>query len=397
MKLRRSSPRGINRTVTQQRIAVRIFLALFLPVFLYATLDDWISGNTAEALGNTVMTAILVAVFVSRFLKLEPRREYVFTNRMILLFVIAFGSLILYMVSVEAELSRLTWGFLVIMTALLTIDLRTAVVLVVVFLAVTATVLFVPSMGGGNGVASGGVVASGAGAAPFDFSSRLFVALLFTAAISLVAVIIWNDYAEQVEKARDENALLLKELNHRVKNNLILVGALVDLKDQELGDAVDLSDIHHRIETITSIHDQLQLSDRYSEIEARPYFGGILDRVFAGSRHNIERFDEIDVGEVPSKTAVYLGLIVTEIATNAVKHGFASSDRSWFAIDFHENDGHYELRLKNSGNPFPQNVSLDHPETLGIQLITMLTEQLRGTIVLDRSPPTTYTIRIPIA
>lgn len=384
MKRTQSASRGINRTVTQQRIAIRIFLILFLPVFAYATIEDWIGGNTAEAVGNSIMTAILLVVLISRFTRTQPRREYVFTNLMILLFVITFGSLILYMISVEGEYSRIAWGFFVIMVAVFTLELRIAVVIAIVFLALTAVVLFFPT-GSANPVA-----------VSFDYTLRLFIALLFTAAISCIAVIVWNDYAERVESARDEHALLLKELNHRVKNNLILVAALVDLKDQELGDTADLSDIHHRIETITSIHDQLQVSDRYSHVEGGPYFTGIIDRVFAGSAFSIERLTEFHVGEIPSKIAVYLGLIVTEIATNAVKYGFDLSESSWFAIDLRETAGHYELRLSNSGKPFPQDILLDDPQTLGMQLITTLTDQLRGTVALDRNPPTTFTIRIPI-
>lgn len=375
--------RGINRTVTQQRIAIRIILAFFLPVFVFVTVDDWIGGPIAEAISNTLMTLFLTAILVSRFSNLEVKREYTFTNIMILLFVIVFAVQIVYMAVVEGAFSRLFWGFLVVSVALLTLQLRTGLTIAVLFLASVAILLFTDA------------VVVEVSLHSFDYSLRLFVALLFTAAISFTAVIVWNDYAERVEAARDENALLLKELNHRVKNNLILVGALVDLKDQELGDAADLSDIHHRIETITSVHDQLQVSDRYSHIEGQPYFVGIIDRVFAGSRFGIERFDEIHVGEIPSKTAVYLGLIVTEIATNAVKHGFDFSERSWFTIALRETGGHYELRLSNSGRPFPKNVDLDDPQTMGMQLITTLTDQLRGSIVLDRTPTTTFTIRIP--
>ncbi|NBF40624.1 MAG: hypothetical protein GVY14_09430 [Spirochaetes bacterium] len=100
---------------------------------------------------------------------------------------------------------------------------------------------------------------------------------------------------------------------------------------------------------------------------------------------------------LPSKTATSLGLIVNELATNAMKHGFQAGEDARFAISLSEiaDDEQHVLEVANTGVTFPPDVELDNPSTLGFRLVSALVGQLKGTIELLRTPSAQFTIRFP--
>jgi len=93
-----------------------------------------------------------------------------------------------------------------------------------------------------------------------------------------------------------------------------------------------------------------------------------------------------------------LGLIVNEIATNAIKHGFNEKEEAVFSIQLEKDkeNNQYELTLSNTGKPFPENIGVDNPQTLGLRIISALTGQLGGTIDLKRVPRPVFIIRFPV-
>lgn len=199
------------------------------------------------------------------------------------------------------------------------------------------------------------------------------------------------------KKTEKEKETLLYELNHRVKNNLMMVSSLINLKDSALGDAADLSDIARQIDAIRIVHEQLYLSGDVQFLDAVDYITDLLATVFSFTKKHITIQQNIDVHTISTKTAVTLGLIINEIATNTVKHGFPEAETGTFKLSLTEDrDGHGSvLILSNTGNPFPKDVELDHPGTLGLQLIRALVDQLDGTIDLQREPHPVFTIRFP--
>ncbi len=193
--------------------------------------------------------------------------------------------------------------------------------------------------------------------------------------------------------------VLLKELNHRVKNNLTMVSSLLSLKDFALGDTADLSDLKRRIETIRMLHEKLNYSDTYSVINPREYLQDILDGVFSSfSSGEIEIQNNIQDITLPTKIAIPLGLITNEIATNAMKYGFTYSEKAVFALSFETDQKRkeYIFSLSNSGKPFPEHIDLYTAETLGLKLVSTLVLQLRGQIDVCKAPHPRFTISFPI-
>jgi PAS domain S-box-containing protein len=200
---------------------------------------------------------------------------------------------------------------------------------------------------------------------------------------------------KQTEKEKD---YLMKEINHRVKNNLIMISSLISLKDSSLGEAVDLSDISHQIDAIRIVHEKLYESEHITHVRMQDYVEELLDTIFS-SFTDRQVTIENTIGDISilTKTAVSLGLVINELATNAIKHGFIPEKEARFTVDLQEDTGKecYILTVSNIGKPFPEEISLDNPHTLGLRLISVLVDQLDGTIELQRQPYPTFTITFP--
>jgi two-component sensor histidine kinase len=181
-----------------------------------------------------------------------------------------------------------------------------------------------------------------------------------------------------------------------------MVSSLIELKDSALGNAVDLSDIRHQVEAIEKIHASLQQSDRVTHVSLRRYIDDVLSTVFRsfsqqGQGVSVEN-QILDIS-MRTKTAVTIGLIVNETATNAIKHGFTGEEAPRFTVRMEEGspDEHYVLTISNTGKPLPEELDIENPRTLGLQLISALVSQLRGTLETVRKPHPVFTIRFPMS
>lgn len=204
---------------------------------------------------------------------------------------------------------------------------------------------------------------------------------------------------ERLEKALEEKHNLIQELNHRVKNNLAMVSSLISLKDDKVGNSADLTDIKLQIDAIKTIHEKLYQSEEVTHIEVKDYLQKIVRTLFSTfSERRIEIESNIEELTVPTKTAIPLGLIVNEIGTNAIKHGFNELEEPRFSISFTRDasSGRYVLSLGNTGNPFPEEVDVHNTETLGLQLISTLVSQLKAEYRLQREPSPIFTFTIPM-
>lgn len=217
---------------------------------------------------------------------------------------------------------------------------------------------------------------------------------------SLILVIAIDIRRRKEAEARLETALaekdtLMAELNHRVKNNLAMVASLVRLTNAALGDSADLGDLESRVHAITALHEELQRSDSLNQVALGPYVEHVLRTVLHGAPRPVTLDLSIGNGRVPTRAATTIGLILNELATNAVKYGYGNDPNPGFTVRFDCVNGVCELVIENSGAPIPESVTLDNPRTMGMRLVTSLVAQLNGTIDLMRSPQPRFTIRFP--
>lgn len=211
----------------------------------------------------------------------------------------------------------------------------------------------------------------------------------------------------RLEQTLLEKDLLMKEINHRVKNNLMLVRSLINLKAYNLsgkeGAQAELADLTHQVDAIRIVHEKLYQQERFTSVSMPGYLREVVETVFAsGLETGIEI--EVDVVDVwlPTKTAVTLGLIVNEIATNAAKHAFdGGTDRAFsLALSLGEPGASGSvplvLTLSNTGRLFPEGIDLEKSTTLGLKLVSELTKQIGGTLELERFPKTRFTLRCEV-
>lgn len=210
-------------------------------------------------------------------------------------------------------------------------------------------------------------------------------------------MITYTEVTTERVKAEKQKEFLMRELNHRVKNNLLMISSLISLKDAALGDTADLSDIKNQIGAIRMVHEKLHQTDDVVNINVREYVQDLLAGVFALSSKKIEVKSDISVETMQTKVTVPLGLIINELATNALKHGFTDESSPVFSITFGEDENHnlLVLTISNNGAAFPAAIDIENPDTLGLRLVSALVGQIGGTLSLTRKPYPLFTFQFP--
>ncbi len=204
-----------------------------------------------------------------------------------------------------------------------------------------------------------------------------------------------------IEELRDtviEKEFLLKETHHRVKNSLNMITSLINLKTGNLEEQEAFADLKSKIKALSSLYEKLHQTTEVNQVDLQQYAEELLNSLFSTfSELPVKIFVEMNQISTDPDTAIAIGLIINEIATNAIKHGFIPEQRNWFEITLQtENQGSlFILRISNSGNPLPRSLDLSSTKTLGLRLIQTLVNQLNGSIEITREPQPVYTIRFP--
>lgn len=236
-----------------------------------------------------------------------------------------------------------------------------------------------------------------AGPATFDYSlsqqegQRFFRAALtpHTAVGSTRYVVLVHEVSDLVRARR--------EMHHRVKNNLSLVASLVNLKDSDVP-GVDLFDLRSQVEAVRFVHERLQSAEEQEAINLQEYLSELVSGVLSPvSGDGLELELDVEAVQVDSKKAVSIGLLVNELATNAVKHGFAVATASpkRFSLSLTDQRTQLVLQVSNTGSTMPEHIDLHAAESLGLQLISGLVEQLGGSIELRRREDPCFEITLP--
>jgi two-component sensor histidine kinase len=209
---------------------------------------------------------------------------------------------------------------------------------------------------------------------------------------------------ERVEKALIDTQLtmqdtLLKEVHHRVKNNLQVIASLLNLQSRHVQDAQAVAmfkESQNRVQSMALIHERLYHSSDTTRLDFTSYLRTLMAYLFASyntSNATIALKLEVDRITFGIDTAIPCGLIVHELVANALKHGFPGMTQGEIHLGLRaQGDGQFRLRVSDNGVGFPKEVDFRHVESLGLKLVTMLTQQLDGEIELERHAGTTFII-----
>jgi PAS domain S-box-containing protein len=208
-----------------------------------------------------------------------------------------------------------------------------------------------------------------------------------------------------LEQNLHEKEVLLKEIHHRVKNNLQIVTSLLNLHAEPIADPVAqqaFQDCQNNVRAIALVHEHLYRSDNLAEIEAGEYLPGLLWHLQAtlGRRERqIHLVVQIAPGRIELDTAIPCGLILTELVTNAHKHAFppnfTSERQPQINVSFEETAAEYRLSVWDNGIGLPDGFDLHHTHSLGLQLVGMLAQQLQGEVVVTGEQGAHFRVTFP--
>lgn len=199
--------------------------------------------------------------------------------------------------------------------------------------------------------------------------------------------------AEQALRASlAEKEVLLREVHHRVKNNLQVVTSLLSLQALKFDDPMLIEpfmDSQARVRAMALVHEKLYRAGDLSRIDFAAYVRELalfLVQAYCPRDLAIEERFQCDDIYLPVDAAVPCGLIVNELVTNAIKHAFAGRERGSLAISALSRDSEVVLRIEDDGVGMPPDFDMNATETLGLQLVANLVRQLRGGLTFDSGP-----------
>ncbi len=205
--------------------------------------------------------------------------------------------------------------------------------------------------------------------------------------------------AERLRASLKEKEVLLKEVHHRVKNNLQVISSLLNLQARHIEDSKALEmfkESQNRVRSIALFHEKLYQSKDLTHVGASGYLKNLISNLLAtyGARSNAVALS-VEPNDIllDVDRAIPLGLIVNELISNALKHAFVEGKRGEVKVELRSQDHrHHLLSVSDNGRGFPRELDFRKAPSLGLQLVCTLTEQLNGSIELRRDPGTTFQV-----
>ena len=203
----------------------------------------------------------------------------------------------------------------------------------------------------------------------------------------------------QLKSSLEEKEVLLKEIHHRVKNNLQIISSLLNLQARQVNDGKALEmfdDSKNRVRTMALIHEKLYKSEDLAQIDFGGYVNSLVNSLFEAYRDRIENIRaRIDVEKVLMGVdqGIPCGLIINELVSNSLKHAFPGGRNGTIWISLRTlRAGKFVLGIRDDGVGLPSTVDYRNSESLGLRLVNILVNQLGGHIELDSSEYTDFKI-----
>ncbi len=227
------------------------------------------------------------------------------------------------------------------------------------------------------------------------------IIVIIMAAISLIILMLSNlqksKSKELIEKKNNENELLLKELHHRVKNNLQVIYSLINLQKRRIDSPElhqSLSMVQNRIKTMSLVHQNLHENENFKEVNLEAYVKTIADYLkllYFNEDKEISIHLSVDESiQLIMDRAITIGLLINEIMSNSMKYAFKGRKKGNISIDVQKIHNGFQMKISDDGIGF----SMDqvNSKSLGMYLIENLVKQIQGKYELEQNEGTTYII-----
>lgn len=205
---------------------------------------------------------------------------------------------------------------------------------------------------------------------------------------------------ERLKRALDERETLLREVLHRVKNNLQLLSSLLNAHLRDRGDpalAALLAGLQRRIHAMALVHEHLYGLSDLDAVDMDRYVRGLLRALLLAHGDIASRVTvDLDVGSasLPLDLAMRIGMILGELASNALRHAFPASRQGTLAVRLQHGRG-VVLEVRDDGVGLDASFDIAHSPSLGLRLVSELVSHLHGTLTVRRNGGTHYRIELP--
>ena len=205
---------------------------------------------------------------------------------------------------------------------------------------------------------------------------------------------------ERIRSSLQEKEVLLKEIHHRVKNNMQIISSILNLQSRYIRDKKDteiFKESQNRVRAMALVHEKLYQSSDLANIDFSLYINEFTSYLFYSYNIDPERITlRVNVEDISFSidVAIPLAQIINEVISNSIKHAFPGNRKGMiFIMLYKEPDGTYVLLIQDNGIGFPDELDTKKAETLGLQLIHALVLQLQGTISVNTKGGTTFIIK----
>jgi len=196
--------------------------------------------------------------------------------------------------------------------------------------------------------------------------------------------------------------VLLREVHHRVKNNLQIISSLLHLQGDSLPESYQrvLDESQRRVRSMALVHEQLYSGDQPDQVDFAVYAAALVNDLFASQSVDSSRIrlrTEFDSVRLPADQAIPCGLILNELVTNALKYAFADGRPGEIRVELHSANGQVTLRVADDGIGLPPGLDWSHAPSLGLRIVDILTAQLNGSLRCHSGPGADFTLSFPRA
>jgi len=204
---------------------------------------------------------------------------------------------------------------------------------------------------------------------------------------------------KELQASLNEKELMLKEIHHRVKNNLQIISSLLTLQSESLKDQTAkeyFADSQNRIKSMAIIHEKLYQTRDFANIDIKEYVNNLVLSLFRAYNITSSQIEvEVDITNISLDvdTAIPCGLIINELVSNSLKYAFPAKEKGKMSITLKAlDDEKLQLTVSDNGPGLPQNFEPSKAKSLGLTLVTILTNQLNGEIKMLNDSGTTFII-----
>ena len=203
---------------------------------------------------------------------------------------------------------------------------------------------------------------------------------------------------KQIIKSLEEKDVLLREIHHRVKNNMQIISSLLSLQSTNITNP-EMKDIfnqsQNRVKSMAMIHEQLYHTDDLARIDFKSYVNELIKglfQIYSSNQKQIEWVVNVEDVKLDIETAIPCGLIINELVSNSLKHAFINRTNGKICFDMMRDSNIINFKVSDNGIGIPDNFQLENTSTLGLNLVKTLVNQLDGKLNIDHDNGISYDV-----